>query len=206
MEKEEEYSKICDDLKDLIKETGEPLEGNCVYRHLSFDQWDVLLNKRINYQKAAKEKKFISEIGFNAGHSVLAMILANPNAHYVLFDLGTHAYARPCFEYLKKTFSQTAMEIFWGDSRETLAAYHKEHPEAVFDLMHIDGGHRSEVYIVDWKNSLDVTSSGSLIIFDDTDTEKINAFLDKEIKKGIVSETTGFLKTSGYEHRIFERK
>lgn len=206
MEKEEEYSKICDDLKDLIEETGESLEGNCMYRHLSFDQWDVLLNKRINYQKAVKEKKTICEIGFNAGHSVLAMILVNPHAQYVLFDLGTHAYARPCFEYLKKTFPQTMMEIFWGDSRETLAAYHKEHPEVVFDLMHIDGGHRSEVYTVDWKNSLGVTSPDSLIIFDDTDSAKINTFLDKEVEKGIISEATGFLKTSGYEHRIFERK
>lgn len=206
MEHEEEYSKICDDLKELIEETGKLLEGNCVYRHLSFDQWDVLLNKRINYQKAVKEKKFICEIGFNAGHSVLAMILVNSNAHYVLFDLGTHAYARPCFEYLKKIFPQTIMEIFWGDSRETLPAYNKKYPEVVFDLVHIDGGHRSEVYTIDWKNSLDVTSSGSLIIFDDTDNAKINVFIDNEIEKGIIIEATGFLKTFGYEHRILERK
>jgi len=206
MEYEEEYSKICDDLKELIEKTGELLEGNCVYRHMSFDKWDVLLNKRINYQKAVKGKKFICEIGFNAGHSVLAMIMANPNAHYVLFDLGIHAYTRPCFEYLKKTFPQTTMEIFWGDSRKTLPVYHKKYPEVVFDLVHIDGGHRGEIYTIDWKNSLDVTSSGSLIIFDDTDNAKINVFTDKKIEKGIVSKATGFLKTFGYEHRILERK
>ena len=206
MEHEEEYSKICDDLKELVEKTGELLEGNCVYHHMSFDKWDVLLDKRINYQKAVKEKKFICEIGFNAGHSVLAMILANPNAHYVLFDLGTHAYARLCFEYLKKAFPQMTMEIFWGDSRKTLPVYHKKHPEAVFDLVHIDGGHRSEVYTIDWKNSLDVTSSGSLIIFDDTDNAKINVFIDKKIDEWIVSEVAGFLKTSSYEHRILERK
>jgi len=206
MEHEDDYLKICNDLKELIEKTGEPLEGNCVYRHLSFDQWDVLLNKRINYQKAVKEKKSICEIGFNAGHSVLAMILENPNARYVLFDLGTHAYARPCFEYLKKTFPQTTMEIFWGDSRETLATYHKEHPEAVFDLIHIDGGHQSEVYIVDWKNSLNVTSRGSLIIFDDTDNTKISTFIDREIEKGNVIEAPDFLETYGYKHRILERR
>lgn len=206
MEREEEYSKICDNLKKLIEKTGEPLEGNCVYRHLSFDQWDVLTNKRINYQKAVKEAELICEIGFNAGHSVLAMILANPNAHYVLFDLGEHAYARPCFEYIKKAFPETNIQIFWGDSRETLANYHKQHPEMIFDLVHIDGGHRSEVYTVDWKNSLNITSSGGLIIFDDTDSVKINSFIDKEIENGIVNETSGFLKTFGYEHRILERK
>ncbi|MFA6295130.1 MAG: class I SAM-dependent methyltransferase [Candidatus Paceibacterota bacterium] len=206
MEHEDEYLKICDDLKKLIEKTGELLEGNCVYRHLSFDQWDVLLNKRINYQKAVKGRKTICEVGFNAGHSVLAMILANPDANYILFDLGTHAYAQPCFEYLKKIFPQTKVEIFWGDSRETLADYHRKNPKVIFDLVHIDGCHRSEVYSVDWKNSLDVTFSGSLIIFDDTDSAKINAFLNKEIEKGIVCEATGFLKTYGYEHRILEKK
>ncbi|MFA6158022.1 MAG: class I SAM-dependent methyltransferase [Candidatus Paceibacterota bacterium] len=206
MEHEKEYSKICDDLKGLVEETGEPLEGNCVYRHLSFDQWDVLLNKRVNYQKAVKGRKFICEIGFNAGHSVLAMILANPNAHYVLFDLGAHSYARPCFDYLKKIFPQTTLEIVWGDSRETLPAYRKEHPRVMFDLVHIDGGHRSEIYVADWKNSLDITHPGSFIIFDDTDSLKINTFLDGEIKKQIVDEAAGFLKTFGYEHRVLEKK
>jgi predicted O-methyltransferase YrrM len=202
----DDYLKICDDLKKLIEKTGEPLEGNCMYHHLSFDQWDVLLNKRINYQRAAEEKKFICEIGFNAGHSVLAMLLANPHAQYVLFDLGAHAYTRPCFEYLKRLFPHTLIDIFWGDSRKTLAEYHKNNPAIVFDLIHIDGGHTSEVYSVDWKNSLEATSSGSLLIFDDTDNKKISAFIDTEIKKGVVSEVEGFLKTAGYEHRILEKK
>jgi len=206
MEHQEEYLKICDDLQELIEKTGEPLEGNCVYRHLSFDKWDVLINKRINYQKAVKEKKIVCEIGFNAGHSILAMILENPKAHYVLFDLGSHAYARPCFEYIKNIFPQTNIEIFWGDSRETLVTYHDEHPEIIFDLVHIDGGHRSEVYLIDWKNSLSVTSTKSLIIFDDTDSIKINTFINKEIEGGIVVEAKGFLKTSGYEHRILEKQ
>lgn len=205
MDHEKEYLRICDDLKKLIEKTGEPLEGNCMYRHLSFDQWDVLVNKRINYQKAVKGKEFVCEIGFNAGHSVLAMILVNPNARYVLFDLGTHAYTRPCFEYLKKLFPKTIIEIFWGDSRETLAGYHKKHSQIVFDLVHIDGGHKSEVYRIDWKNSLEVASRGSLIIFDDTDSEKINTFINKEIEKNIVCEAVGFLQTSGYEHRILEK-
>ncbi len=205
MEHENEYLKICDDLKKLIEKTGEQLEGNCVYRHLSFDRWDALSNKRINYRKAVIGRESICEIGFNAGHSILAMIQANPNARYILFDLGIHSYARPCFEYLKKTFPQTTMEIFWGDSRETLADYHRNHTEVVFDLIHIDGGHRSEVYSVDWKNSLDVTSPGSLIIFDDTDSVKINLFINKEIEKGIVYEAKGFLETLGYKHRILEK-
>lgn len=205
MQYEDRYLKVCESLKKLIEKTNEPLEGNCLYRHLSFDQWGVLLNKRMNYQKAVQGKKLICEIGFNAGHSFLAMILANPSAHYVLFDLGSHTYARPCFEYLKKLFPQTSIDIFWGDSRQTLADYHKRHPEIVFDLIHIDGGHRSKVYSTDWKNSLDTISVGGLLIFDDTDNEKINAFIDKEILRGVVREADDFLKTYGYKHRLLEK-
>ena len=76
----------------------------------------------------------------------------------------------------------------------------------MFDLIHIDGGHQSEVYIVDWKNSLNVTSRGSLIIFDDTDNTKISTFIDREIEKGNVIEAPDFLETYGYKHRILERR
>jgi predicted O-methyltransferase YrrM len=202
MEQEDEYLKICDEIKKLIEESGEPLEGNCMYRHLTLEPWDCLLSKRKNYQSIAKGRKMICEIGFNAGHSLLAMMLVNPTARYVLFDLGVHKYAKPCFEYLKKEFPDTQMEIMWGDSRHTIPTYHHENPHILFDVIHIDGGHKQEVYVVDWENSLNITSSGSILIFDDTDNKKISAFIDKEIEKGIVHEPDGFLETFGYQHRI----
>lgn len=205
MEGEEEYLKVCEEIKILIQKTGELLEGNCMYKHLSMNPWDCLLNKRKNYQSAVKGKKKICEIGFNAGHSVLAMMFANPEAEYVLFDLGEHQYSKPCFAHIKKRLPHISMTIKWGDSRKTLLAYHKANPKTSFDLLHIDGGHRYEVYSADWENSLRITNSGSTIIFDDTDNRKISAFLNSEIKKGTVIEEIGFLKTYGYEHRIFLR-
>ncbi len=147
----------------------------------------------------------ICEIGFNAGHSLLAMILVNPNAQYVLFDLGVHKYSKVCFNYLKRKFPKIKMEIYWGDSRETLSTYQIKNPRVKFDMIHIDGCHKQEVYSVDWKNSLRVSSPGSLLIFDDTDDNKINYFIDTEIGKGVVREAEGFLQTFGYEHRILVR-
>lgn len=206
MEREQKYLEICSELKVLIEATGEPLEGNCMYRHLTLDTWDCLLNKRKNYQLAVKNKQTICEIGFNAGHSILAMILSNPNAKYTLFDLGVHSYSKPCFEYLRKLFPNVSIEIIWGDSRSTLPTYHHKYPNVTFDLIHIDGGHQREVYSADWKNSLDMSLKGSLLIFDDTDNNKINAFLDEEIQKGVVSEADKFLETFGYKHRILVKK
>ncbi len=206
MEREGEYLEICEEIKKIVEETGEPLEGNCMYKHLSFDLWDCLENKRKNYQKAVKGKKRVCEIGFNAGHSILTMILVNPDAEYVLFDLGIHKYLKPCFEYFKKRFPGLNIKIIWGDSRNTLPMYHKENPEMWFDIIHIDGSHKREVYTIDWKNSLDISSAGSILIFDDTDNKKISTFIDGEIQKKVVQEATGFLQTFGYQHRILIKK
>jgi hypothetical protein len=202
MERESEYLEVCEGLKEVIDRIGEPLEGNCMYKHLSTDPWDCLENKRINYQKAVKGKQYVCEIGFNAGHSLVAMLLSNPTAHYVLFDLGAHEYTQPCYEYIKNKFPQTSMEMFWGDSRETVPDYHKNNPEKLFELVHIDGGHKHEVYSADWVNSLAISGKGALLIFDDTDNKKISDFIDLEIQKGLVIENKSFLKTFGYEHRV----
>lgn len=202
MEKEAEYLGFCEELKKLIEATGEPLEGNCMYRHLTFEPWDCLLNKRINYQTVAKQASSVCEIGFNAGHSILAMILVNPGAEYVLFDLGDHKYAAACFEYLQSRFPETRLEMTWGDSRTTLSDYRNEHPLKRFDVLHIDGSHKSDVYKRDWENALHMVSKDGILIFDDTDNVKISAFIDGEIKAGNVHEADGFLRTSGYEHRI----
>lgn len=202
MEHEIEYLEICEELKKLIGGTGEPLEGNCMYQHLSFEPRDCLLNKRINFQTLAKNKKNICEIGFNAGHSLLAMLLVNHDAKYVLFDLGSHKYAKPCFEYLQARFPDTDIKIIWGDSRVTLHEYYLSHPGIIFDLIHIDGSHKHDIYSKDWENSLPIVSKGGILVFDDTDNIKISAFVDTEIEKGVVKEANGFLETFGYQHRI----
>ena len=206
MEKEEDYFEICEKLKKIIKKTGEPLEGNCLYKHDSFEKWGCLKNKRINYQNIAKNKDKICEIGFNAGHSFLCMILVNPNAEYTLFDLGKHKYSKPTFNFLKKIFPKTKISMIWGDSTKTIPNFYKKNPKKTFDVIHIDGGHQSKIYIEDWYNSLKLISTDGVLIFDDTDNNKISTFLDNEIKKGKVAETNEFLKTSGYEHRIFIKK
>lgn len=202
MEHEAIYLDICTALKQIIEETAEPLEGNCMYRHNSLDPWGCLLNKRINYQKIARGKNRICEIGFNAGHSLLTMLLVNPNAEYVLFDLGSHKYSKPCFEYLKSRFIKTNISIIWGDSRTTLPKYYLSNPKALFDVINIDGGHSYEVYSRDWKYSLSLVPYGGILVFDDTDNKNINAFIEEQINKGVVKEAGGYLKTFGYEHRI----
>ena len=62
----EKYEEIFSKLLDIVKSTGEQMEGNCFYKHLSFERIDEL-NKEINLFSIGRKGKNIIEIGFNAG-------------------------------------------------------------------------------------------------------------------------------------------
>jgi hypothetical protein len=43
----------------------------------------------------------------NGCHSLLIMLLENPNADYLLFDLNYHKYTEPSINYIKESFLET---------------------------------------------------------------------------------------------------
>jgi hypothetical protein len=194
-------------IDDIVEKSGSPLEGNCLYPWGDKNNNDALIkyglsNKRDNYKKAVSGKSKICEIGFNAGHSLLVMLYENPNAEYTLFDLGEHNYSKPCFEYIKSIFPQTKMQIFWGDSRETMKQYLLEPTHTKFDFIHIDGGHTEDVFRVDWIHSYQLIQDNGVIIFDDTDLPIIKTFVNQLIKNNVVTEALDYKRTVVLEHRI----
>lgn len=202
-----QLSQIIEDLDKIIENSGDPLEGNCYYAWGDKTIKDTLIiqslaNKRINYQQATLHKKYICEIGFNAGHSVLHMLLVNPDAEYTLFDLGEHSYSKPCLEHIRLLFPNTKIEMFWGDSRETMLDYLSNSSHKTFDFIHIDGGHTPEIFEKDWANSYSLVKDNGIIIFDGTDLPVINWFVNDQIKKHLVYESSDFIETQRLEHKI----
>ena len=133
--------------------------------------------KITNIQKLAVGKATICEIGVNAGHSLLLMLMVNPTAAYTLFDLGYHKYTAPCVDYLQKAFPSAKIEIIYGNSVETVAKH-----EGLYDLVHIDGGHEPEIFEHDYNNVKRLAKD--LVIFDDFDYPKICTFLNYKIGAG----------------------
>ena len=200
-------SKIIETLDKIIEDSGVPLEGNCYYAwgDKTIDDNIIiqsLSNKRLNYQRAIANKKNVCEIGFNAGHSLLYMLVVNPTAEYTLFDLGEHLYSKPCLEYIRSLFPTTKIRIFWGDSRKTMVEYLSSPSHQTFDCIHIDGGHTPEIFEKDWVNSYSLAKDNGIIIFDDTDLPVIHSFVNDQIKKNLVYESVDFLETQRLEHRI----
>jgi hypothetical protein len=59
-----------EDLKNIIIQTSNYLEGNCFYHHMTLNEFPELYSKQLNLFWCGKQAiSNICEIGFNAGHS-----------------------------------------------------------------------------------------------------------------------------------------
>ena len=170
---------INDYLLPLINNCGELLEGNIFMIHHTTKYTDVFLNKAKNISNLVLNKniKNVMEIGFNSGFSTLLMLLSNSKMNITCFDLGEHTYTLPCYEKLKETFGDR-IKIIIGDSTKTIINMHDK-----YDLIHIDGGHSTEVANSDIINSYRLSKPGTILIMDDYDFHNLHALWDSYIIK-----------------------
>ncbi len=161
----------------IIRLCGEPLEGNIFMYHHSMVYTDLFLNKTKNISNLVLNQNIrnVIEIGFNSGFSTLLMLLSNPKMHITCFDLAAHRYTMPCYLKLKDIFGDR-INIVVGDSTQTL-----KHITGVYDLIHIDGGHSTEVAYSDIVNSYRLSKNGTILIMDDYDFPNLHQLWDNVI-------------------------
>ena len=170
---------ISEHLLPIIYNSGELLEGNIFMIHNTTQYTDVFLGKTKNISNLVLNKniKKVMEIGFNSGFSTLLMLFTNPKMCITCFDLGDHKYTMPCYEKMKETFGER-IRIVIGDSTKTL-----ENHNDVYDLIHIDGGHTTEVADSDIINSYRLSTQGTILIMDDYDFPNLHELWDSYIIK-----------------------
>ena len=139
-------------------------------------------------------------MGFNGGHSNVIFLLANPKAQIVNFDLCSHNYSKPCFEYLKTKYN---IHLIEGDSTIEIPKYKNE---LIFDLIHIDGGHGEECATQDLINCKKMSNLETILIFDDANFGVISDVLTKFINDGFIKEIDykALKLTQTPPHRIFK--
>lgn len=207
--KTEEKNKYLNNLHQIIVKSGIPLEGNCFYRHNTLELFSQLYTKQLNLFWCGKQAKTtICEIGFNAGHSTMLMLLGRDKSPltYTIFDIGMHSYTRPCLEYMKSEFPNIMFEYVEGDSTVTMPQWinSRPHLEGTYDIVHVDGGHYEHCIKNDMINADRLVKIGGLIIVDDTNDSIINSYASKYVESGKYRDMY-LLETFEYPHRVIKR-
>jgi len=115
------------------------------------------------------------------------MLLINPSAEYLLFDLNNHRYTEPCIDYIKQEFPDTKIMVIYGNSLETVSKYINEN-NTIYDLFHIDGGHIHDIFSVDYENVKKISNNDSIIIFDDYEYPEIFNFINEKVDNNKIIE------------------
>ena len=198
---------ILSDLEGIILDDTN-FEGNCFYFNKTFIRKKELFNKQLNlFWIGTENHSNICEIGFNAGHSTLLLLLSNnKNINFTIFDINSHSYTEKCFEYIKNKFVDVNFEFVEGDSSVSIPKWIDntkkfEH----FDVIHIDGCHQIDIVTKDFANSIKILKKNGLLIIDDVQKEHINNLVNTYILTGSFEELTHFFETTLYPHRILKK-
>ena len=125
---------------------------------------------------------------------------------FTAFDIGHHAYTKPCVKYIQSKFAHVRLEYVEGDSIITMPKWIEENKSLIgsYDVVHVDGGHSDECIVNDMKNADILVKKNGLIIIDDTHHDNINSYLNLFLSFGDYKEVK-VLETKGYQHRIIQK-
>jgi predicted O-methyltransferase YrrM len=194
-------------IADILNKIGEVVEGNLICDVSSDNFIDEANESKIhNLLKLAEGKSKICEIGVNAGHSLLLMVSSNPNAEYLLFDLGGHGYTRPCVEYIRNAYPSTKITEVYGDSNLILRDYVKVNELHTFDMIHVDGGHDTHTVVNDFIYTQELLKPDGLVVFDDYNFGSIKNVIDYYVDRKVISQyTEGLVETDLHYVYKFEK-
>lgn len=114
------------------------------------------------------------EIGVRRGRSMAMMAAVRPACAMVGFDIWQPNYAdmdNPGPEWVRAELGKIGhtgpLELFSGNSHETVPAYLAERPDLFFDVVTVDGDHSEEGAEQDLHDVLPRLNVGGVIVFDD---------------------------------------
>jgi hypothetical protein len=215
--------------------TGERMEGNCLCRlnkNVRRGENGFVLERgkknavrRNLFQLARDHADSILEVGFNAGHSCALFCYGwdmrdvesrqsapstgrGSGYKYLGFDLCEHDYARPCFEELRRIYVGNEMAMVVGDSREMLGAYAHDEAAPIYDLIHIDGGHKADEVRKDTLLCRRFAKPGeTILLIDDTKwpaiADAIAQFIEDSVLAEVDYDRLGLTKTATHQMFVY---
>jgi predicted O-methyltransferase YrrM len=114
----------------------------------------------------------VAEIGFNCGYSSYAFLAASPQTKVVSFDLMEFEYCERAKAHIDEEFPGRH-QLVRGSSQQTVARYHKQHPDRRFDLIFIDGNHTFMGAFADLLNMKMLSTERTVVVMDDLTPWKV---------------------------------
>jgi len=157
--------------------------GSYMIDGLTYDYNPRCLKKQEELYRYAMTAKNVLEVGVYVGHSLLIMLLANPNLNITAIDYDD-TYTRPAIDYLNKIFNNR-IKFIHSDAIEAL----NKLPDSYFDFIHIDADHNDEAVTKQFNACLALAKPNEIFIFDDYDAIRntVDGLINKGLLKHIVT-------------------
>jgi predicted O-methyltransferase YrrM len=156
--------------------------GSYLFDGQKYEYCDKMFEKQLLLFNKSKEVKSVLEIGTYMGHSLLIMLIGNPQLKITSIDI-EDTYSYPSIKLLESVFN-TEINFIKGNSIDVISSITDK-----FDLFHIDGTHKIDFVKKEYELCKPLSSTPTMqVIFDDYDT--ITEINNHIIKESIILEQT----------------
>lgn len=155
-------------VEEMYNECGNKFHYGCgsyLFDGKKFEYCNIMLPKQELLFNVVKNVETVLEIGGYVGHSLLIMLLSNPNLKITCIDISDE-YAKPAINVLNKYFNN-AVKFIHNDSLKELPILREQ--EKKYDFFHVDGCHKKNYPTYEFNHILKLNNKhDSLqILFDD---------------------------------------
>ena len=121
-----------------------------------------MLTKQEALYQAGEKSNNILEVGVYLGHSLLILLLSNPNLKITCVD-NDNRFSPKVVDYLNKEFNNR-VTFHLGDATSVINSLQ---PENKFDFVHIDADHNNDAVLKQFYASRKVSTDDAYFVFDD---------------------------------------
>jgi hypothetical protein len=154
--------------------------GSYLINGMEYKYCPTMLKKQEELYRYAMSATNVLEIGVYLGHSLLLMLLANPNLNITAIDYD-NTYAEPVIKFFNRIFGERITFIHSGaiEALKTLS-------NNQFDLIHIDADHNDAAVTAQFNACVPLAKENCIFVFDDYDA--VSKTVNRLIKDAIIEE------------------
>lgn len=157
--------------------------GSYMFDGRSYEWQRATLKKQEALFRVGEKANDVLEIGVYLGHSLLILLISNPNLRITCVDNDAR-FAPKVVEYLNSQFGNR-VTFFLGDAVEVindLPTYIK------FDMVHVDADHNNEAVLKQFYAARKFTLNDAHFVFDDYEATRaaVDSLLNTNVLKKLV--------------------